>query len=441
MAKTNRTKATLKSFTQSCLLYVYCEDEFGRYQGNSSYIVVQDEKKKLRVPFHEDHRYYTKLNNILFDNSHVIMTWKFKQLVSQELRHLKRIPDINADIFDLSILENMFDIRERRPKNFYEAQKRLKILVQKPNWKSQLRIYKTVYKPLMLEVLPKIESRGFYTRSHCFVYPTYQIEGTVNGRLNSIKANKNSTSFNPHVLTPDKLQQFIPFKHNSNFLVFDYKNMDATILQWLTNDSVLKNALEGGDFYKSLWEAITENPFKEEYRKFSKPLFISIIYGQGRSGVAKSLNISKGNASKIIDEMRKKLSSFRLMESMTVNEQGLIRNYFGRIRKFVTKDQTKVRNFYIQSVSALINLDKLVKLHYGINDHAKLIASVHDGYYLAVHDQAIDKVVEIGKQILEAEEDFYPGLKLKVSVKVGKSLADLQEYNYAGSQLQQLCQN
>ena len=103
-------------------------------------------------------------------------------------------------------------------------------------------------------------------------------------------------------------------------------------------------------------------------------------------------------------------------------------DHFGRIRSF--DNAYKIRNFCIQSPASLVCLHKLTKLSKATENIAKICMHVHDGYHLICHRQNLIKTIDISKIVLEQEEDLYPGLKLKVSLKYGTNLNNMKGEDY-----------
>jgi hypothetical protein len=66
-------------------------------------------------------------------------------------------------------------------------------------------------------------------------------------------------------------------------------------------------------------------------------------------------------------------------------------------------------------------------------DIAKLIYSLHDGYGILVEKRSWRKIAILAKQVLEAEDHLYPGLRLRTALQVGEKLSQLRVVESADS--------
>jgi hypothetical protein len=67
-------------------------------------------------------------------------------------------------------------------------------------------------------------------------------------------------------------------------------------------------------------------------------------------------------------------------------------------------------------------LQDIIKLYEITDDKAKIIYSIHDGYGMMISKLDLPKYIQKITTILESEEDYYPGLHLKVVCKTGLKL-------------------
>ena len=101
--------------------------------------------------------------------------------------------------------------------------------------------------------------------------------------------------------------------------------------------------------------------------------------------------------------------------------------FFFRRRKFDKNELYKLKNFCIQSPSSMICLRKLVKLHTcSKENNYNIVFHVHDGYIISCNKKDIKKIHKIVKNILEEEDEMFPGLVLKSSCSFGYNLNKLK---------------
>jgi DNA polymerase I-like protein with 3'-5' exonuclease and polymerase domains len=156
-------------------------------------------------------------------------------------------------------------------------------------------------------------------------------------------------------------------------------------------------------------------------------VFLPVVYGQGPASVSKRIKISEKTAIGLIDRFNK---TFPVAFNWVKQQQGNLdannfaEDFFGRKRQF-QEQQYRVRNFSIQAAASTICLYKLVKLFEISDDNAKIIFHIHDGYGMIIKKTELQKYIGKIIGVLEAPEEYYPGLKLKVTCKVGPKLDQL----------------
>ena len=350
----------------------------------------------------------------------IVFGWNIKNLFSYFLFRTKKPIKIPGQIIDLKIMESYLGLNKHAPTSFDEAKSRLKLLMQDRDFDNMLHIYRKTYLPLIKSVIPKIECLGLNDLEiKKTVYPYYEIVST-NGRMKCSKAF--SRSINPHAISDNS--NYIPVGFDKIFIYLDFKYMEVAVLQWLSGDVVLKQIMDSGkDLYSTIWEEITGIKCTEEYREKCKLLFLPVVYGLGKTTLAKQWQIPEDVAKKLVDRIH---ARFHIAMNWIQNQQnsavnGRARSYFGKIRYF-TEDLYRVRNFAVQSAGASVCNEKLIQLSENIYE-AGIACYIHDGYII-VTDKINYKTV-LNKAI-EALEADYQGLKLKVSYRVGSNLNDLR---------------
>jgi DNA polymerase family A len=291
-------------------------------------------------------------------------------------------------------------------------------------------LYKTIYGRLIAEVLPYIENNYLIDfEEEVKVYPFYKIEGQENGRL-SCQMNHRK-SYNPHSLGPEIKGNLRPvFPHNV-FMIFDYKNMEVSVLAEICKDKNLIKILESGkDFYEEVYKIVIGGENKNS-RSIAKKIFLPIIYGQAHLSLSDQLSVSESTAKELINRLRKVFpDAFEFSDNAQdeARNNGYVKDLFSRTRIF-NDNFHKARNFVIQSPAALLCLEKLINLYDGLNKkEARIVFSIHDGYGISVAKDNFFSLYAGIKAILESDSILLPSLKLHTSLKIGKNLNEMLDF-------------
>lgn len=352
--------------------------------------------------------------------------WGAKNFFSTVLRYTKKTLVPECNLIDLKVIEYYLGIRQDVPKSYLEATFRARVIFDKQNqWKS---VYKKIHLPLIWDVLPSVENTGIVdSQQRKLLRAYYEIEGTVNGRLKCHLAFKDG--FNPHTIGPEQREIFLPYGEDANFMCFDFKFMEVTVLQWLSGDENLKKILDSGkDFYKVIFKLLSgvdcEN---DKYRNFAKKVFLPVVFGMTVKGMMEATKISEIKAQKILDTLNKYFPSAMSFVQRHQHETE-ISDYLGRVRRFEFNSCTKARNFVIQSPSATICCEKLIALRKTLHKvNVPIGFYVHDGYTLYVKKDKINYIKKLTKDVLEKPSELMPGLMLKTKCKIGPTLNSLVE--------------
>jgi len=292
-----------------------------------------------------------------------------------------------------------------------------------------LPFYKTIYSGLIKEVIPAIENNFLIdSNEEGKVYSFYKIEGQENGRLSCQTHLKKC--FNPHSLGPEQKSNLVPAYPHDIFMVFDYKNMEVSVLSEITKDSNLIKILESKkDFYEEIYRIIIGGE-NNNSRNIAKKFFLPVIYGQAPSSLSQTLEISEPVAREVISRLRKLFPSIFEFSDNSQEEAkryGCVKDVFSRTRYF-QDNYYKARNFVIQSPAALICMEKLFNLHQNLSaEDGRIVFSIHDGYGITTKKFNSLNLYSKIKNILEGQSQFMQNLKLQVSLKLGKKLNQMIE--------------
>jgi hypothetical protein len=358
----------------------------------------------------------------IFNNKEImIIGWDLKNLFSTVLFKTGSQFEIENKFLDLKVAEHFIGIREKPPTDFSEMKARVKVLFADSSWPKFKQIYQKIYLPLITEVIPSIECEGMLdSKDRKMLYPYYEIEGQVNGRLSCNLAYENC--INPHSMSQEQKAILLPKGRDCSFLSFDFNSMEVCTLAWLSGDEELK-AMVNGDFYRSLFKLISGAECDtDEKRGFCKKIFLPVFYGESAKELAKNLNFSVETAYKVIGKLKALFPRVFSWVDEYVHENECV-DYYGRKRRFSFEESYKYRNFIIQSPAAIVCLDRLVRLHRNLGSYGKLVAHIHDGYVVKVSDGYIEIAKSLCLDSLQSDSSICPGLSLKSNFKFGKTLA------------------
>jgi hypothetical protein len=367
-----------------------------------------------------------KLNVLLSESNNIFITWNFKNFLSYVAYITKSKFKIDplVKIFDLEVLENHFDIRLESPDNFHDAFDRFKNVVKDDQWNNLKDVYNSVYKKLVLDVIPFLETRKIIFKGEVR-YSNYEIATQINGRMKSNGSFRKG--INVHNLSVEDKEYIKPSMFDSVFIYADYKHMEPTVLQWLSEDANLLEVSKNGDLYESIWEDLTGMKADENFRSKCKSIFLPVIFGLQSKSLAEKLNLQETTAKKLILKIEQKYKkSIEWLKSQNTT------NMFGRKRNIDSDKDYLIRSFIIQSISSLFCLIKLIKIYESFENDSNsfLTMHIHDGYVLTSKISDILFASDKITKIMEEEEPLFEGLSLKTSLKFGKNLNNLRKvYN------------
>ena len=398
--------------------------------GKGQILMVMTKELRMEIPLPHDKKTLisvcSHLIHYLSGPNRVLIGWNLKTLFSYLLARTGKHFHLDGKFFDLKILEWYIGKDEAAPANFRSALERLSGVLKHPSWVELKTIYSSIYKPLITDVIPDIETLGVV--NHSFkkrVHSCYDIAGQINGRMRCSKAFQNS--FNPHSTSPEERQQIRPPLFDSVFIYLDYRHMEVSMLQWLSGDPVLGKIIDSGnDVYSEIWTVLTGLSCNDKYRQKSKGIFLPVVYGMQAETLSTKMEISMDVSRMLVERIYARfpnaLGWVRNAE-LAIKSDGICDDVFLKRRIFGSHESYKARNFIVQSPASLYCLEKLVHLHKDIAGKAKLGFHVHDGYVVCAQKHESKKIQDIATQSLESDSVRFPNLKLKVSCRVGETLS------------------
>jgi DNA polymerase-1 len=268
------------------------------------------------------------------------------------------------------------------------------------------------------------------------IHPWHNTWGAATGRFTCKDPNTQQIP----AKRPEIRHLFLATGPDRILVSIDYSQIELRVLAHMANETVLINAFEKGQDIHSTTAALISGYTYEEieankdvdgsphqkYRKQAKIVNFGIVYGMGAGKLGDTLEVSKNEAQKIIDDYFKGYPGIkRYMDEQhaKVMKQGFVTDIFGRKRRLHAEVKSKERfrvfgaqrqagNFPIQASAGSILKKALVDL--------QTVMPKHDSYILLqVHDELVfDCPRDISREALnEIKTTMEQAVKLLVPVR------------------------
>lgn len=420
--------------SESCFYFSYNEeilDFTDRTKAESYKIIIMAKKAIYEVPMQSEwmmRLFFKASKETIFRKDVKLIVWNLKNFISFCLAKFNLNFNFDCSVVDLKIIESFMGHKFSKPASFAESINRLRSIFESGSWNDIQKTYKAIYLPLIMNVVPEMETVGILTDKKLHAY--YEIAGQDNGRL--LCYNAYNRGYVPHIMNPDTKDQFKPLDFDQLFVYFDYKSMEVKILQWLSQDQELQKVCESDDIYKTIYELITKTACDtDDKRSLCKRFFLPVFYGMGSNSLSEQLGISTEVAQSIVDRIKKIFSiSYNWIEDHQIKakQQKYICDIFGKKRVFTEKEY-KARNFVVQSPAAIFCLEKLILLRKSLNGIAQVAYNIHDGYMIFSNRENLKKTILESQSVLLSKSELFQNLQLDVSCYVGRKLTELKKIN------------
>jgi len=270
------------------------------------------------------------------------------------------------------------------------------------------------------------------------IHTSYNQAVAVTGRLASSDPNLQ----NIPIKSPEgrKIREAFIAKPDFSILSADYSQIELRILAHLSKDSGLIQAFKdnkdihtitASEIFNTKIEKITS-----EQRRYAKIINFGLIYGMGAFGLAKNLNITRGEAQNYIQEYFNKYPTvLQYMEESKqfAREHGYVETYFGRrlwlpeinssngLRK--AGAERAAINAPMQGTAAdLIKLAMIEVqqwIHANSNLKGQMIMQVHDELVFEVPNTEVDIFIKEIPQIMQNVAKL--DIPLTVEINAGKN--------------------
>lgn len=287
------------------------------------------------------------------------------------------------------------------------------------------------------------------------IHSTYNLDGTITGRLSSDSPNLQNI---PRADTPEgkMARNIFQTAPGRVFVEFDYSQIELRIAADLSGDAAMKKIfVDKEDYHQRTAEmvapqawGITAAQVTEAHRSAAKTINFRTLYGGSDYSNAKAIGCSEAEAQKLRLAIFGKFTRLaawiqeclregrRTGESWTYWEgkRARRRNNYGigdGDEMARSTAETGTWNTPIQGTASEYCLQSCIAVVEYIRANPtgdwKLVATVHDALMLEVDEDHIDHAVEVVKTIMEG----WPtksGVPITVDVKVGTTWGAMQKY-------------
>jgi DNA polymerase I len=262
------------------------------------------------------------------------------------------------------------------------------------------------------------------------VHTTWQQTVAATGRLSSVEPNLQNIPVRSELGRSIRSAFVAP--PGCSLVSADYSQIELRVLAHLSQDPVLLSAFRNGQdvHTRTAMEVfgVAEDGVTSEMRRRAKAVNFGVIYGQGESGLAKSLGISRGEAARFISAYFERYSGVRTFMDRILNAARAgegVRSLFGRQRCLpdITDGNRAKRlaaervamNMPIQATAADLLKRAMIALGQPVTPGTRLVLTVHDELVFEVPNEQLDRAKA---SIREAMQNVYP-LDVPLVVDVG----------------------
>jgi uracil-DNA glycosylase family 4 len=300
-----------------------------------------------------------------------------------------------------------------------------------------------------------IDSRGR-------IHPSYNIHGTVTGRLSS--NDPNAQQFPRHVNNPFLFQYWNEIKSlfvsrfgdDGVIVQFDYSQLELRILAIFSQDPTLIELYRSGaDLHKAVASDAFNVPVEEvtkDQRTASKKIQFGIVYQESAPGLsedlrAEGINMSVAECERFITKYFKRFPSVKKWVEETkrfAKRHKYVETKTGRVRHLPAIDSSdrsvaseatrQAVNAPIQSTGSDCTLQALIQINKWLKDtgkRSKIVITVHDSIVL---DCTKDEVIEVSakaKHIMEHLAEYNEFYKFIGDVPIVSEMEIGYDYGHA----------
>jgi DNA polymerase-1 len=267
------------------------------------------------------------------------------------------------------------------------------------------------------------------------VHTSYSIAGASTGRLASTDPNLQ----NIPVRTEDgrRIREAFIAEPGNVLVSLDYSQIELRILAHIADIPALKQAFADGlDIHAMTASEMFGVPMDEmtpDVRRRAKAINFGVIYGISGFGLARNLRIPRAEAQGFIDRYFERFPGIRTYMDDTVafaKEHGHVETLFGR-RIHTPEINAKgphagfakraAINAPIQGTAADVIRRAMIRMPEAIAGlPARMLLQVHDELLFEVAEDAVDKMIETARKIMENAPDPVVRLDVQLTVDAGR---------------------
>ncbi|NOX70762.1 MAG: DNA polymerase I [Gammaproteobacteria bacterium] len=242
------------------------------------------------------------------------------------------------------------------------------------------------------------------------IHTSYHQAVAATGRLSSTDPNLQ----NIPIRTPEgrRIRQAFIAPEGDVLLAADYSQIELRIMAHLSADKGLLDAFsEGRDIHQATAAEVFEVALDEvskDQRRSAKAINFGLMYGMSAFGLAKQLNVGRGEAQEYIDQYFDRYPGVRAYMENTraaAKEQGFVETIFGR-RLYLPEinDRNAQRRQYaersainapMQGTAADIIKRAMISVQHWLQENdiaARMIMQVHDELVFEVAGDSVDSI-------------------------------------------------
>lgn len=231
-------------------------------------------------------------------------------------------------------------------------------------------------------------------------------------------------------------EAFIPGDEDRILLAADYSQIELRLIAEISKDEAMLEAfLKDQDIHRATAARVYDVPYEEvnsDQRRNAKTVNFSIIYGAGSTNLSRQLNISRNEATELIEQYFKQYSGLKKYMDETVEfarENGYVSTLMNR-RRFLrdinsrngmmrSQAERMAINTPVQGTAADMIKKAMIDVHQAIQSEglkSRIIMQVHDEL---VFDAVKIELEELKKIVEEKMKNALPGLTVPIKVEMG----------------------
>ena len=314
-----------------------------------------------------------------------------------------------------------------------------------------------------LHPLPRkvIEYRQFATLRSTFVQSLKQLVHPLTGRVHTsfkqdVAATGRLSSTEPNLQNiPVRTEEgrgiraaFIPGEPGWSLVAADYSQVELRVLAHVSKDAALQTAFrEDRDIHAQVAAEVFGVALRDvtpELRRRAKAVNFGVLYGQSPFGLARSLDIDKGDAAAFIDAYFEKYPGVdQFMEKTLADcrQKGYVSTIFGRrravegVRSTSQRGDSRQRNLperiaintVIQGTAADLIKRAMIRVHRCLKTRslqARMLLQIHDELVFEAPADEVSTLSDLVRREMSGAGEF--SVPLKVDIKAGPTWADCE---------------